>query len=224
MPATPKYDYQGARGLDFNYTLWGSPNLAGMMKGAKGRFLPRIDPFGRDNLFDTLDMDESIVSIGAHYQGRIETKFAERHGRTGETVNSVYDTLEGGAKGGYAGDVTYRIEWHGGVGFVINPLPSHTLRFIPGGAPAGPFEGRTTNFYSPAVGARREFDWYQGGEESYSPDTSWFDEDSELIADARAALARMGARAQLVWGAQGGQLIPLSYPRTNPEPYVGPWS
>lgn len=220
LGAMTQFNYRGSRGLDFNYTLWGSPNLAGLMAGQKGRYLSRFDLGGRDNFFDP-ETQIALLEASAPYQGRIADKFTERHGRTGDTVGSERGTMERDPVQ-TAGAFTYHIEWRGGVGFVINPLPPHMLG-MPPDKPAGPWEGRTTNFYSPTDRVSGDVEWYQGGEESFSPDTSWFDEDKQLIEDARAALARVGARAQLMWGAQAGQLIPLAYPRVNPGPYVGPW-
>jgi hypothetical protein len=216
-------------GLYFHTALYGSPNLK---KGADGTYgyQKRFGPNGEFLGFAA----ELLSATSNSFRQRVAQNFAERHGRTGTTAQSITEKGRWVNRSPGSATVTgadyrfvYTIEIAGNVGYVINPIASHLL---PGGGNSaiaargtpmgnfmdGPFEGRTTNFYSP-FGPRYAVYWYQGGSESFSPDKSWYMDDQTLITDMATGMASLAARAALIWGDSATSFteLPLKMPANN---------
>lgn len=146
---------------------------------------------------------EEFEYIGRKYEAELKKVWASKHGRTGETEDSISGELT-------VGDArtiptTYAIRIAGQVGFVINPLPPHVILPKAPEALYNPFmdagQGRTTNFYS-EFGPVKGVEWVQGASsESYGPDPEWYkDAEPQLRADATYTLATMGNILSVLWG------------------------
>lgn len=198
----------GPTALYFGAILRGSPNLAaeGGYIGIR-RFEKRFAADGSDNMLRPAFM-EALSSVGDNYMAEVKAQFAAKHGRTGQTEQSIHEEFTPA----FNGDVNafqYQVVMGGGVGFVINPIGTHTIEStIPlADAMTGPFEGRTQDFYmefpAETLLPLYSVEWYQGGADSYSPDTSWYDKDenADLAEWAFSEMAKLASRVNVLWGA-----------------------
>ena len=122
-----------------------------------------------------------LADISETYKEDVMRRWEESHDRTGTTLETF--AVETVVISPF--ETRPKITVGGNVGFVINPLPPHDIG-VQGQTLWGPvhYTDRYSEF-GPLVGPVR---WYQGGEESHSPDLTWFQ-------DAADALAGLGAAA-----------------------------
>lgn len=205
--------------IAFDAILYGSPNLT-LATGHKDIMGFQKRFYGDIDMFLMPQMQKMMRDIGDPYMELIRSRFAQTHGRTGETAGSVHQEFESFTEPGVAGAFRYRVVVGGNVGFVVTPLLSHIIpasRFSPlYNAQDGPFEGRTKNFYLPFGPVVEDILWYQGGPESYSPDTSWYtDEEENLGGWAFEQFRHLAARVTMFWGAGADYLVPMTMPSMN---------
>jgi hypothetical protein len=173
--------------------------LYGATRGPRGLFQSLLDSFsGLDSRLG-LAFQASLAAIGERYSDDVKRRFNEKHGRTGETA----DTIHGEFRGITADNAAdYAVIVGGHIGAVINPLPAHFIASPVAGLNndmSGPWNGRNTNFYSP-FGPSKVVYWYQGGPESYSPDRSWYeDAQGDLELEGQLALNKLAPVVQQEW-------------------------
>lgn len=175
----------------------GPPRLGpmGQFSAALGSFFGMDSRLGRK-------YQATLGEVGDWYKDVIATKFAQKHGRSGETEQAIRD----------AGDFSipdpdtalYRIAVEAHIGAVIRPLPTHQIPVPEGGAlfnaGGGPYSGRMQNFYSAFGPHFSEITWFQGGKESFSPDVSWYREaQPELEAMGQTRLFMLAPFVQQEW-------------------------
>lgn len=144
-------------------------------------------------------------------------KLAE--GYRGVTAQS-FDNEHGGLTGETAGTAEVvpavptpmiaqsRVRFGSHVGFVISPLPAHRIEVRSATALFNPqtTQTRPANRNSP-FGPVRAVQWYQGGAESFSPDTSWYTRHIPLLeVQGAIALERFGAALQAMLAEQGATM------------------
>lgn len=188
--------------LSFDAIIKGGTNVdAGLFGGVPGmrRYIQRLGADGSDSLFIP-EYEALVDDIGMQYFNEVKQAFAAKHGRTGDTAAGIESHFDPFTTAKGASAMKYSITIAGGVGFVINPLPSHMVPWVPAGAPTSGWNGREENFYTPALGVSHEVLWSQGGDESYSPDESWYrDEIPQLEEAGRKALLSVAQQVQMMW-------------------------
>lgn len=165
--------------------------------------------FIKGNILAQAGADVEVQGVGRDYENLLGKLFAAKHGRTGETEQSISGELVN--ESDVAG---WNVSIAGNIGFVINPLPPHVIELSMQGTGAlslgnpmtGPFHNRRTNFYSP-FGPRVSVEWFQGsimGGQSYGPDPQWYQEAQPILdAEGLVALNKVGAWVANIWGADG---------------------
>lgn len=182
------------------WALFGAPRL-----GPSGQFAAIRDLEGMDSRTVVGGAFQGMVAeIADWYKGEIGRRFAETHGRTGETEASIHGEVRE-----VTGDMyQYAISVGGHIGAVITPLPPHWID-MNGIRLAGPNPdaSRMVNLYSD-FGPRDDVYWYQGGAESYSPDRSWYeDAQAALELQGQTKLNMLGGLIQQQW-ALAGESVP----------------
>lgn len=139
------------------------------------------------------------------YRDKIRETWASKHGRTGETEQSI-DKETTFAASRIEKDVG-TITIAGNVGFVLHDLPTHVIpgsKYHPlAGPPNTPGVGRTTNMFG-LFGPKVEVTWFQGkqGGDSFSPDPQWY-EDAQPYLDAEGIvfMGNFGTFAANQWAS-----------------------
>ena len=156
------------------------------------------------------EMEASIAALGEKYAGEVADRFAAYHGRTGETEASIRNSGQLNVGSGLDGSFAqYIIAVGGHIDFVIKPISPHWIPLGSGVQIAGPNPptNRPYNLYSP-FGPRDEVYWYQGGAESYSPDTTWYTAAEDALKyEAGVELTRIAKYVQMQWDALNGDDI-----------------
>lgn len=224
----PQRFYPGTtkkRAFYFDARLYGSPNFEaeGGYFGIR-RFQKIFDEAGNDNRL-LPEYRGMLRFVGRTYAKKVAKKFAEKHGRTGTTEENIASPSHQfeGSLGGNPDAFLYRIEVGANIGFVVYPIPRHTIEAHTGvlfNTMSGPWKNRTTNFYESlppgVIGGFKRLEWFQGGPESHSPDVSWtFDAETRLLA--KAEFSKLAARVQAMWtsGSDLNSEIPISRPAHN---------
>lgn len=187
--------------LLFDAVFYGSPTVVlenNMLRYQKKYFNGKNSQYMREFLDATLQVTED-------YAYEVAEAFQAKHGRTGQTARDI-DIQDYHNFGGLANTFGYEVRIGDGVGFVINPLPAHdidrkTRRELSNWFWVNSMTGeRQQNFYS-EFGPATTVSWYQGGPESFSPDTSWYDGEplKDATIQAERQMRRLAQRAQLLW-------------------------
>lgn len=163
----------------------------------------RTGQFYKGLLADNAQRVYFFDEVANHYRDKIREIWASKHGRTGETEQSIdkETTFAASTLEQDVGTITIA----GNVGFVLEPLPPHVIvgsKYSPLAGPANmPGVGRTTNMFG-LFGPREGVSWFQGGDDSYSPDPQWY-EDAQPYLDAEgiAFLGRFGTFAVNEWAS-----------------------
>lgn len=158
----------------------------------------------------TAEYYAQVAEIAEWYSGEIRQRFAESHGQSGETAESIHPELVEQSRDRFL--MAVRVGGH--AGFVVNPIPSHMETAVNAPAlgnfsPTGASVGRFRNFYS-EFGAVWNIEWKQGDKESYSPDTEWYlGENDALRARASRDLHKLATFVQIAWNdaANSGQAV-----------------
>lgn len=159
-------------------------------------------------------------ALASTYAGRVARAFNRTHGRSGKTASTwqLFSNLSAGGPGQGMAVYTWSVAFGGNIGFVINPIKDHTITVHDNDSALSnqkswhPRVDRSENLYEhfPAVdGWRfRSVQWYQGGDESFSPDRAWYeDEQPELEAEALIEMKRMAAGAKVLWAEENSGIV-----------------
>lgn len=146
----------------------------------------------------------ALDKLAEGYKGVTAQSFDSEHGGlTGETATTA-ETIPAVPNPAI---IQSKVRYGAHVGFVISPLPAHTITARNAAALFNPqVNQRPANTFSP-FGPVRAVQWYQGGAESFSPDRSWYTRHIPLLeVQGAIALERFGAVLQGVLAEQGATM------------------
>lgn len=179
------------------FALFGAPMLASQ----GNRFAPY-------EMRLSAEYATAVGLLGAAYQEAVKDQFQRTHGRSGKTAASVASMWSPNVPAITAGaPAVYTVKMGGHIGAVINPLPTHTIEVsnkqILSNFKSNPgyWPGREINYYS-LFGPTHKVTWFQGGEESYSPDRTWYTEGPVrdlLVAGSIESLHNLAGKSQTLW-------------------------
>jgi len=186
----------------------GSPVVTWAIYGPRATRNPTTTRYAPARFMYTPAFIETYTAIGKWYEEQVKSEWAKKHGRSGETEESVSGELTISPGPGEA--TVYGVRIAGNVGFVLNPLPPHVIVSKVGlaGPTNYPGQGREVNFYDP-FGPVKEINWFQGGGtfapgQSYSPDPTWYESLEPILrTEGLETLSKIGNRVANLWGEEG---------------------
>jgi hypothetical protein len=185
-----------------------------MLKGANAQY-PNLNPFQSFDSWGSVAIRAEMAAAGKVYATALRANFAKYHGRTGKTAATTQIIL--GSPVGTDKFASIVVRMGGAISYVINPIPEHQIDVSSANAlghrfssEQGGWAGRRTNYYTD-FGPRFDVTWYQGGPESHSPDTKWYEElDSMVGALGENAVHQVSAQVTGRWDLTGMPLTKLS--------------